>query len=259
MMRSAAAPMPRGEDRPAAPSVPASAEPAPAADPAPASEPLTAKGRRTRERILRAAREEFGARGYANVRISDISAAAGISHGAFYRYFPDRRRLMLELLETMAGEVYGYVRAPWDEQDPASSVRATTLRYFEYYRTHHAFFGLVMELSPTDPEVAAIGASARERFYARITASLERGAAAGVVRGDVDLRAAAEMLGSMTEFYAFQRFMPVPSAVSDIELEIAAGTVADIWMTGVGVDDDPVTRRRPPGRSSRPSPRRTGR
>lgn len=210
------------------------AAPTPPESAAPPESPLTPKGRETRERILQAARAQFGEHGYAGVRIADITAAAGISQGAFYRYFHDRRAVVLELLEVAAGEVYTSVRAPWDRGDPAASVRETTLRYFEYYRANRDLAGLVMELSPTDPEVAALGARSRDRFYTRIAKSLERGIAAGAIRADIDVRVAAEMLGSMTEFYALHRFSAVESPVADIPLDEAARSLAEIWVRGVG-------------------------
>ena len=44
--------------------------------------PLTDRGRRTREKLLAAAREVFEQRGYASTRMADIARAAGVSVGA---------------------------------------------------------------------------------------------------------------------------------------------------------------------------------
>lgn len=54
---------------------------------------LTPAGRRTRPALLDAGRELFVARGYHDTRINDIVAAAGLSHGAFYRHFESKDRL----------------------------------------------------------------------------------------------------------------------------------------------------------------------
>jgi AcrR family transcriptional regulator len=43
--------------------------------------------------ILEAARAVFVARGYHNTRVDDLVAAAGVSHGAFYRYFTNKEEL----------------------------------------------------------------------------------------------------------------------------------------------------------------------
>jgi AcrR family transcriptional regulator len=43
--------------------------------------------------LLAAGREVFVARGYHNTRVDDIVTAAGVSHGAFYRYFRNKDQL----------------------------------------------------------------------------------------------------------------------------------------------------------------------
>jgi AcrR family transcriptional regulator len=43
--------------------------------------------------ILESARAVFVARGYHNTRVDDLVAAAGVSHGAFYRYFRNKEEL----------------------------------------------------------------------------------------------------------------------------------------------------------------------
>ena len=55
---------------------------------------LNAAGRRTLEGLLTAGRDVFVARGYHRTRIDDISAAAGLSHGAFYRYFESKEQFV---------------------------------------------------------------------------------------------------------------------------------------------------------------------
>jgi AcrR family transcriptional regulator len=57
------------------------------------SHDLTPAGRRTLQALLDAGRELFVARGYHDTRINDVVAAAGLSHGAFYRYFESKERL----------------------------------------------------------------------------------------------------------------------------------------------------------------------
>ena len=51
-----------------------------------ATRDLTAAGRRTLDALMTSARDLFVARGYHRARINDITSAAGVSHGAFYRY-----------------------------------------------------------------------------------------------------------------------------------------------------------------------------
>jgi AcrR family transcriptional regulator len=196
-------------------------------------QPSTAKGRTTRQRLLAVATALFAEKGYAGVRIADITEAAGLSQGAFYRYFADRRELMLELMRQLTGEAFDFVRVPWDEQDPMDSVLRSTQLYFKFYGDHRALFGLLVELGQTDADVAQIWAQSRRAFYARIAQSLRPGIEAGKLRGDVDVDVAAELMGSMTEFYAFQRFVLRDGVVKDVPVEESAQDLARIWTSGV--------------------------
>ena len=52
----------------------------------------------TRARLLRAAADVFGRRGYAGTRVSEIAEAAGLSNGALYAYFGSRAELLVDAL-----------------------------------------------------------------------------------------------------------------------------------------------------------------
>jgi len=76
-----------------------------------------------RERITYATAEAIRAKGYGNVTVADIVAAAGLSRDVFYAHFHDKEeafdatvKLVFErLLATMAGEFFGSSDA-WPEQ-----------------------------------------------------------------------------------------------------------------------------------------------
>jgi AcrR family transcriptional regulator len=200
------------------------------------TEPPTAKGRDTRNRLLEAGRTLFGERGYSNVRVVDITSAARLSQGAFYRYFSDRRELMLELLRELTSEAFDFVRTPWHSDSPMTSVLESTKRYFAFYDKNRALFAILMELEQGDPDVGEIGAKSRQQFRDRIARSIKRGISDGVLRPDLDVHLAAEMLESMTEYYAFQRFVLRRSHTA-ASVDDAAGTLARIWMDGVKATD----------------------
>ena len=207
--------------------------------------PSTEKGRDTKRRLMKAAAQLYE-NGYANARITDITDAAGLSAGAFYRYFEDRQQLTRELLREMMDEMYVFIRSPFDETQPIRSVLESTRKYFEFYEAHRALLGVVVELSQTDAEVAHLWDAAKRAFNDRIVRSLERGIAAGQMRDDLDLALAAEMLRSMTEYYAFQRFVLNGSGLSDVSLEQATNAIAEIWISGMGLDREPAATRTAP-------------
>ena len=196
---------------------------------------LTPKGRETRARLLGAAADLYAQRGYTRVRISDITGEAGVSQGAFYRYFSDKYELTLELFRDLTEEAFEFARTPYSADQPEKSVIETTRKYFEYYSQRRAVFGVLVEMSQAHPEVAAIWGQARRSFYDRIANSLRRGAAVGNTRADVEPDVAAELLGSMTEFYAFQRFVLQDGVVRNASVDDVAETLAKLWVAGLSV------------------------
>ncbi|HEX6567523.1 MAG TPA: TetR/AcrR family transcriptional regulator [Acidimicrobiales bacterium] len=75
---------------------------------------LTPAGRRTLQALMDAGRDLFVARGYHDTRINDVAAAAGLSKGAFYRYFESKDRLVqvlavqaIRTVSTTLGEIPG--------------------------------------------------------------------------------------------------------------------------------------------------------
>jgi AcrR family transcriptional regulator len=54
-----------------------------------------------RNDLLRAARDVFATKGYHEARIDDIAAAARVAKGTFYLYFPDKRSVFVELVDSL--------------------------------------------------------------------------------------------------------------------------------------------------------------
>lgn len=104
---------------------------------------------------------------------------------------------------------------------------------FEFYAGNRALFSLLNELGQTDPEVGRVWAAARRAFYGRITYSLRRGIDLGLLRDDLDVVMAAELMGSMTEFYAFQRFALDDGVVHKLPTGQVAHQLAGIWASGL--------------------------
>lgn len=172
-----------------------------------AATPPTTKGRAAKGRILAGLRSLLESQPYSSVRIADIAEAADLSQGAVYRYFSDKREILLTLLRTMTTEAYVFARAHWEPSDPMRSVRDTTSRYLEFYERNRALLAVTAELAQTDDAVRDIWRRSQRDFHQRIEHALERGVVSGVVRDDLALALAAELLGGMTEFYAYRRYV----------------------------------------------------
>ena len=67
--------------------------------------PRTARGERTLRKILDAAREEFGERGFSDSSIVGITQRAGVALGTFYTYFDSKEALFQALVRDMSAQV----------------------------------------------------------------------------------------------------------------------------------------------------------
>lgn len=65
----------------------------------PRKEPRQQRASETRARILDAAREVFEEHGYAHGTTNRIAAAAGLSVGSLYQYFPNKDAILVELVD----------------------------------------------------------------------------------------------------------------------------------------------------------------
>ena len=99
----------------------------PAAKPSSIAPPRTARGEAARARLKDAARRVLNRIAYGQVRVADVTAEAGVAAGLFYRYFPDLRTLVEELLDEVAATFEAIREAREPTGDPV----------FERLRTYH--------------------------------------------------------------------------------------------------------------------------
>lgn len=194
--------------------------------------PRTAKGRATREAILRSARTRFGEAGYTATRVQDIAEGAHLSLGAFYRYFDSRREVLVTILAEFFDGLYESSRAPWHTEDPRHSVRETTLRYLKAYAENADLYRIAFETFLTEPDVSRLWEDARQMFYRRIERSLRRNQAAGEIRADLDPTLSAALLGGMTEHFAFLSFV-VGDPAYGLDLDVIADQISELWTRSV--------------------------
>jgi AcrR family transcriptional regulator len=80
----------------------------------------TAEGKATRERLYRAALEMISERGYEAATLRDVAAQAGVSPALLYRYFPNKRAVLLafydDLSETFAQQAAELPAGKWRDR-----------------------------------------------------------------------------------------------------------------------------------------------
>lgn len=177
----------------------------------------------------------FGRDGYAAARVSDIAAEAGLSNGAFYWYYRDKRDLLIEQLTRLLDQLLEQARSPWRPERPSESVRLTTERYLRFYEANADLFRVLHETMQTDPQVEAMQAATRRHFHERIVRMIRRGIERGVMRPSLDPDLGAALLGGMTEHYAYTRF--VLRRYLNRDLGEVSAELAELWAHGVVIAD----------------------
>jgi AcrR family transcriptional regulator len=100
---------------------------------------LTPVGRKTREVLMEAGRKVFAERGFHATHVSDVVEAAGVSRGAFYRYFESKDQLA-RTLATRAMQTVSLVLAeiPAPAANAGSAGRTALRRWLRRYNLAQA-------------------------------------------------------------------------------------------------------------------------
>lgn len=184
---------------------------APAIEPLPRT-PRQARSLRTRDSLLRAAEELFIARGYAGVTADEIAAAAGVSVGAFYNYYRNKRQILMALAQKRLGDIFSHLRLA--RMDLAHGnhhevIRAVIASVIASDR-RSGLRGVWQQLMSLEPELAPYQAAIR--LYARnqLTHQLESARESGQLWPDLDIEATALAIFAMLDMLSGRREAEVP-------------------------------------------------
>ena len=197
------------------------------------SEPRTPKGRATKEALLGAARQVFGEVGYAGARVSDIAAVAGLSKGAFYRYYTDKREVLVELLSDLLGRLVEDSHTPWVRERPLATMEIGVARYLTFYEANADLFRVLHETVQLFPEVEAMQADGRVRFQESSARGIQRSKETGLMRPSVDPELGAVILSGIIEHYAYTRF--VLHRYPEKPIKAIARAISAFWANGTYV------------------------
>lgn len=142
-----------------------------------AKAPRTARGERTLRKILDAAREEFGERGFSDSSIVGITQRAGVALGTFYTYFESKEALFQALVRDMSEQVRDTVGPTLREaSDGLDGERRALEAFLRFAREHRDIYRIIDESEFVD------AAAYREhyettatRIAARFVAARDRG------------------------------------------------------------------------------------
>jgi AcrR family transcriptional regulator len=198
------------------------------------SGPRSAKGARTRARLVAAGKEIFEEHGFLEARITDISERAGLSHGAFYHHFDSKEQLFREVAETLDDELAepmdSVILAPGSSTPPKDRLLTALRRHLEHYREEARIMGVIEQVARYDEHVGAVRAKRSERHREQIATSIRRMQRKGIADRSIDADIAAAALASMVERFAE---MSLAQRQFDCDLDAAAETLAALFVNGL--------------------------
>jgi AcrR family transcriptional regulator len=140
---------------------------------------LTARGERTRRKLLEAAERIFADVGYHEASIVKITEAAGVGQGTFYLYFESKKAVFDELVLDLNARV----RHAMTEAAERGTTRAEREllgfgAFFRFTAEHPALYRIIRQAEFVSPETLVV-------HYERLTAGYVSGLRAAMDGGEV--------------------------------------------------------------------------
>jgi AcrR family transcriptional regulator len=178
----------------------------------------------TRDKLLAAARRAFAELGYGKARVEDVVTRAGVGHGTFYAYFPNKQAALAALVREHAGTLQELASQPWRAGDVRSSLAEVLGGLADLYDRDADMLVVWTEAAAGDPELTEVLDEVRHQFIGRIARNVERAARQGLAR-PVDPLTAATALAAMAERTLFLR----AAGKEPLDRERTVEVLADLW------------------------------
>lgn len=171
---------------------------------------LRRNSERSRERILRAATEEFARHGLGGARVERIAARAGANKRMLYYYFGNKDDLFLAVLEAAYARIRNAEKAlRLEDVEPEEAIRRLIAFTWNYYLEHPEFLTLLNSENlhrGRHVRRSRRVAQMHSPFVATIREVLERGARAGRFRRGVDPVQLYISIAGLGYFYLSNRY-----------------------------------------------------
>ncbi len=210
----------------------------------PAADVPTERGRRTRARLVDAARRVFERDGFLDARITDISRTAKVAHGTFYTYFPSKEAIFREVIigaqaELLAGQTHERTTDGEDGRGPIERIEAANRAYLIGYRRNARLLGLMEQVSTFNDDLRRIRLDLRRAFHTRAARSITRWQAEGIADPELDPWYAASALCNMVDRFAYTWLV----LGEHFEEDSAVQTLTRLWVQAIQLRPPPAKRR----------------
>lgn len=181
--------------------------------------------------IMAAAREVFREKGYEDAPLSDIAERANVVEGSIYRYFENKRDLLVKVIE----EWYETMLADYDQQLSGICGTRNRLRFmiWRHLRTIHdepALCDLMFRFLRTGEDYSHTTVHELNRQYTRRTLDIiKEGIGAGELRNDVPLRLVRDMIYGCVEHHTWAYLR----GESQFDPDATADAIVDLVLSGL--------------------------
>ncbi len=108
--------------------------------------PKTARGAKTKAKLLEAAATEFGTKGYHDCMIADITGRAKVAMGTFYVYFESKEEVFRELVQHMGITTRAHISKKLEGvTNRLEAERKGLIAFIEFARANKDLYRIVME------------------------------------------------------------------------------------------------------------------
>jgi len=197
--------------------------------------PAGPRALKTRDSLLNAAAELFSEQGYLDTTVGQIAERAGVALGTFYQYFRDRADIITTLVRTVVVDVLKVDRR-WDPSRGRAGLRRAITPFIRTYAATANFQYVWEEVTHIQPDMAELRRETSRMFTDGIERSLREGAAAGLVRDDLDPAAAARALAAMVDRYCYLTYVFDPPETKPSPDETAE-LLTTLWADALRLAD----------------------
>lgn len=211
---------------------------APATSP-PREPPRTARGERTRAKLIAAARTVFERDGYLDARLADITTEAGTAAGSFYTYFSNKEEIFAAVLAEVQEEMlHPHVREMTDRDSPVTVIEAANRAYLVAYERNAKLMRLLEQVATIDDDVREFRRRRGAAFAERNARGIRDLQARGLADPELDPLLAANALSAMVSRMAYGTYV----LGDGWKLEELVAALTRLWVNALRIPEPALGR-----------------
>ena len=164
--------------------------------------PVTARGQRTRQKLIDAAEHVFGQAGYHQAGIAEVTQRAGVGLGTFYLYFPDKHAIFADLVRALNHRLRADIQAAIATiDDRVDQETAGFDAFFKFMEHHRNLYQVIRQAESVDPSLHRWHYETLAKGYVR---GLRAAQGRGQISPDLDPESVAFALMGIAEAFGMR-------------------------------------------------------